>query len=669
MSRVPLQFVDFTKGCVLKADLLGGPFIPRISGFQIGDKLGTLRTFGGWEDWDTTINFQELQGLHRWYDEEGGATFFVFGNDGSNYGLWRYDLESKSCSFIQQDTDFDRQAPVLFVNCDNQVIHLPDGKKDSPYSTKLRNSTTRLTTQKLGLIRPLNDFTVSAVNDITVTTRIDGGKEYKWYVSYSYGTKSEPNRYGESALSDPVILTLPTATGTYTATISNLTPISLLIQRINIYRTLGDGVTPYRVGYIDEAGVTQFFDNFNDSDVDLSFTSPTLTGLPGVIRCARWHNDRLYYFGNDGRFRWSAAGLPDVHPSNFFLDVGQVAYWGTWVGVLRDNIFVGKQDGIYLIIGDSPNYRWRKVSDVQCFSRCSMVEMADGIYFLGKERNTSRVYRFDGNSAVAISDSITPIFRNSTLDAHKKAYGKRVGVQYWLEIMTTDTRFTAHTLTYNNLLLIYDTRSGGWFTAPTQAAAIEVFNGPQDNGEIYICESDPNTSTSKGTIFKYNAHVSTINKTVYTSVGVRSYNKFSTYNRRISLFIPGVNRETEDNSFEKIIPQALRLRIRGFLGSTPSFNSFTDSETLQVTKSSNLAPEASEEYATIDIVGDDASIYGTGKWGSAILQDRLLEERLFDISETEHFSGYIADVVLSYGDTRAVDIEGIEFLYDTTNKE
>lgn len=668
MSRHKYPIKDFTKGVVLKADLLGSSAIMRTMGFNIGTKAGTLQTNGGWEDWDTPKDFEEINGLYRWYDEDGGATLFVFGNDTVQYGVKRYDIESKTITNIFGDTDFDRQAPIMWINCDSVLVVLPDGKHDSPYSLRLLNSNAaRITSGKLGLVRPTDLFTVTAINDVNNPNMIAGGKTYKWALSYSYGTKSEPLKYGESTLSDPVTLSLPTSAGSYSATVANFTGISGLITTINIYRTLGDGITFYKVGKITDIGVVFWYDTLKDSAVDLSQTAPIYTGLPGVIRCGRWYNSRLYYFGNDGVFRWTAAGLPDIHPGSFFLVVSNKGFKGTWVGVIRDNIYVGKEDGIYLIWGDSPNYRYKKISDVQCFSRASMVEMSDGIYFLGKEAyEYTKVYKFDGYNTIPISDAITPIFSNLTKDAHKRAFAIRKGKEYWLALPILDLRYAFWPTAQNNIVLVYNTETGGWFPTYGQCAAFTLFNGDQDNFELYMCESNPFSSASKGTFFKFVPMLSITNSTTYVS-GVISYSKSAVGAKIFTIGnLPGVDGE---GKLVKITIENLKVRVRGFLGSNPTVLIYIDSDTLDQAISSTISAEVSDEMSEVITVGNTAPIYDTGKWGSAIPLDTLSEERVFNFKDTILRNGYAFNFRFAFANSKFLSIEGAELSYELTYKE
>lgn len=667
MPRQTKSIIDFTKGMVIKSNPIGDISILRLRGYHIDKKLGILATCGGWEHWSTPASFLEINGIYRWYDEDGGATFFIFGN-GAIYGIFQYFLEDKTTLALQGDTSFDRNSPVLWINCDSQVVVLSDGKQDAPYSIKLlKKGVLRFATVKLGLQPSADDIQVAATGHSTPSTWIEGNGEYSWAITYSYGTPDAPEKYGESGLSKIVTLFLPTVSGSYDAVIDVVTPISGFITRINIYRTLKDGVTFYKIGYIDEIGRITFTDNFNDSTVDTSKTAPTQFGLPGVIRCGKWYNQRLYYFGNNGTLRWSAAGYPDIHPATFYTIVGNNGFRGTWIGVIRDNIYVGKEDGIYIILGSPPNHIPKKVSDIRCMSRASMVEMPDAIYFLGLDGDETKVYRFDGYNPVPVSMAISDILLYSNQDVHKRAFGIRVGYEYWLSICTYATRASRWPNPFNNVILVYNTITNGWFIHAGQIAAFTTMSGTQDNEELYGCEADPASDVNKGQLYKWCNNLGTASFTNYL-FGSPSRSKTLTHLRDITLGLSAGM--AEGRPFQKVTPQTLKIRYRGSLQLDPILTIFTDSFTIQKSLLGNINPESSTTLADIDTVGTDAPVFDTGEWNSgAAYEDRVLEERLFNITDVLLRTGHILNVSLSFANSRFIEIEALELKYDITEEE
>lgn len=674
MSRQKLSIIDFTKGTILKADALGEVGIMRTLGFTMSSKAGTLQSAGGWEDWQSGVNsFREIQGITRWYDEDGGATLLIFGNNGSFYGNFYFTLENKVFSGAgAEGTQFDTTAPVLYINCDAQLIVLPDGKSDSPFSLKLKNHVSgRFTYGKLGLSAPTAILSLAATSTypFTISPSFDPGV-YQYAISYSYGTVAEPNKYGESALGSTSSIVLPDILPGFLffplITISNLPNFAAPITRINIYRTLVNALAFYKIGEITKNGISTFEDTVYNSKVDQSKVPATYIGLPGAIKCARWHNQRLYYFGFNGVFRWTAAGLPDVHPGNFYLVVGSKGYEGTWVGIIRNNTYVGKQDGIYIIEGDSPNYVAKKVSDIQCYSRASVVEMLDSIFFMGKDGETTRIYKFDGYTAVSISDQISPIFEKFTKDQHKRAYAIQAGNEYWLSVATIDTRFTPLLTAFNNCILVYNVRSGGWFPQYGFASAMVSFNGPQDNGEVYMCESNPVFNVDKGSLFKLSSTSGFTNSTI-SVVGTITVNKSAIAPRLITVGnIPALS--SKDASMQQMGITTSRIRLRGFINNSMQVTTYTDSNSLDdVLGTFQIVPI--EATSSLILTGDSATVWGTGKWSFGIWTDTILEDREFNIGDNLQRTGYAINFRMAYTSGKLISTEGVEIAYEITERE
>lgn len=671
MPRKPITLHGFTKGLNLKGDCLGEPGFMRLVGFKFGSRAGVFESRGGPDDWDTSVDFQELNGIKRWYDSEGGATLLAFGNNGSNYGLWRYDLESKSVAFLQQDTDFDRHAPVQFVNCDNQIIHIPYGKKDSPYTTKLRNGATRLVTNKLGLPAPTDIFTVSVFIGDSTTDWIVRGMIYKWAMSYSYGTKSEPNKYGESALGPVIPVGVSPGLNTARALITDFTGISGLIQRINIYRTLGNGDTFYKVGEINDVGIVVYEDLVKDSLVNLSKTAPTATGLPGAMVCALWHPTfkRLYWFGTDGYFHWSAGGYADINPISQRMEVGSLGYPGRAIALIRSSIYCFKEDGIYLVQGDAPNYYSIKVSSVQCMSSTSVAEMPDGIYFMGMESGKVKVFRFNGNNALPITEAINDVLPSNKQSVFKRAFGRRVGDEYWLSLMVTDKRFCRYPVPWNNTIIMYDYRYGEWSgSVPCQASSIEVFDGPSESGEIFITESDPTNDVNKGTFFRWELRKGTYNSTIINS-GSRSYSKTIAYGNFITYgTIPAFS--DEDNSLENIATFGCKLRVRGYDIGGLEAKLYADDLRIESLNAQIVFPEQTRlKKNDLVLTGDSSVLCGTGKTASAKAAPNLVEDYEFYLTDDKLRSGVIADIKFTTMFNKFIEVEALEFISKSTYNE
>jgi hypothetical protein len=296
-----------------------------------------------------------------------------------------------------------------------------------------------------------------------------------------------------------------------------------------------------------------------------------------------------------------------------------------------------------------------------------MVAIGDSIYFLGKEGQDTKVYKFNGYAATPISDTITSIFRDCSLAMHRKAFGLKVGKEYWLSVMTSDTKFARSSVPFNNLILVYDTETGGWFPNLGDAAAMTICDGHMDNEEVYTVESDPFFSAAKGTVFRYNRFSSRVNCS-FMNAGVRIYSKILAVDRSIGILFPGL---VNQNDLEKIVSHSLRVRIRGLLGgvgATPRLLTFDDSETMQRALTNGINAEPTAEYADIISTGDGASIFDTGKYGTAIYEDRLVEEYIFNWNDTVQKNGIIVNFRAPFTTNRRVEIEAMEFLLETTDR-
>ena len=690
-SRKPITLRNFTKGVTLKNDYAGEIGFIRLLGLKFGKEVGVLESRGGWGDWDTTIDLTYINGLKKWYREDGGTNFFYVGTQsGSARRIWFFVFPSKgSSSFQILNEIIDDDAPVIWVDCGSQLLCLPAMFFDRPYSIKLKGYDIEggIGPMKLGLDPPspiivanLLGVAAAGVNQIP-RNMIEAGT-YKYAYTYSYGTYDKPQKYGESGLSFISEIHFPSTTPGYIGGSDKngiiqitgwpTTPPNLFVRRVNIYRSQKDLVTLYKIGEMIYTGaglINVFNDSIGDSLIDTSKTAPTLVGLPSTMISAIWHPglQRLFWWGIDGFLHWSAASFPDINPTTNKIAVGHTGYLGHGFAIIRDNIYGFKEDGIFLIAGDSPNYFSKKVSSVQCFSTAGVVEMPDGIYFPGIESGELRVYRFDGNNATPISivlDSLLPPNRARVL---KKAFGRRVGSEYWLSLMIQDERYCKYPVPFNNAIFAYDYRYREWSTLFAQANAIEVFDGPGDRGEIFIVESDPFNSVSKGTFFRLEETIGTANLTYYNG-GVRTYSKVLP--NPISLtteVVPGIR---EEGSLEKITLHALKIRSRSQMSLSPTLTIYEDSRVLQKSLVS-IVPAQLEKYPTLTITGDTASVWTTGKWGSMIWEENYLEEVFYNLGE-EGNTGLIANLEWLYAgiySTFKLEFKALEFMVEVTDQE
>lgn len=521
MSRKPLIMRNFNKGIVLKSDLVTEPGIYQLSGLKF-KKLGALGYRGGLDEYEiiNPTDFSRIQGLKKWYRKDGGYNLFLIGDrlTGST-GLFEIPLPSGNLNFLQSilPSEYDVEAPALWENCDSQMILLLDGMNVKPYSIKLSGS--GINVGPLGLQKPTEIFTVgyqtfSSITSYLGNEAIDGAfkfYKYQYFLTYTYGTPEAPGLYGESDHGPIVTILIPQGSIGISAVFNNLTNISSAVPtnvtKINVYRTLKDGISFYKVNSF-RPGITSWSDYIADSKVDLSKTPPTLVGTPKPMRAAKFFNSRLWSYGTSGRAYYSAVGYPDIQPEQYFVDAGNIGFRGEGWGVIRNNLYGFKQDGIFLYEGSAPNFSAKRVDPAKCFSRGSIVEMPEGIYFLGERDGNIGIYKFNGNSAVLLSEGVSELFDDTEL-LFKKAFARRVGDEYWIAITCSkhgydidNPKFVVYPMPFNNLLLCYNPKYPEWSTDHIQAGSIEVFDGIGDEGQVFITESDnlPGIILTGGTI-------------------------------------------------------------------------------------------------------------------------------------------------------------------------
>lgn len=681
---------EFTKGIVLKDDTLSDPSFIRMQNFKFGKRIGTLESRGGWADWDLGVDFTTMNGLKRWYREDGGVNFFLVGTQaGGVRRIWYVGLESPKSitTLFAIDTDIiDDDVPVTWVDCGSQLLCIPEMSSGRPYSIKLKGYDIEggIGAKKLGLDPPVPNIVANAFGSAAAGTNqmprsmIEAG-DYKYAYTYSFGTYSEPEKYGESGFSFISNIRYLASTAGYVGGADHngiiqitgwpTTAPDVFIRRINIYRSQKGLVTLYKIGeiYYTPTATSSWNDSIGDSLIDTSKTGPTLTGVPTTMRCALWHPgiQRLFWFGIDGFFHWSAAGLPDVNPTENKIAVGDTGYNGNGIFLIRDNVYAFKDDGIFLVSGDSPNYFSKKITSTSCSAKASFAEMDDGVYFLGVSEKKIQVYRFNGNSASPISpaiDALLPANKDSVL---KRAFGKAVGDEYWLSLMISDIRYCKWPLPYNNVILAYDTRNSQWTSFPAQACSIELFDGPGDSGELFLLESDPTNSSSKGNLFRFEENLGIANLTTYAST-TRSYNK-ATLNPAIISYgpIPGMGKE---GGLERLTVHGFKLRHTYVMSASPIGHLYEDTKVFQKALTAALAPEALEKYGETIQTGDAASKYGTGKYGTAKYEENYQEELLYNIGD-EIRTGVIIDLNYLYSNSTKIEIQALEVMLETTEKE
>jgi len=685
MSRIPITLRGFNKGMNLKGDLFGDPSFLRLVGFKFGQRAGVLESRGGWEDWDTSsTDWTYINGIKRWYREDGGVNLFAIGTGNGTRNLYYYDIHRKQVVLLTAISGIiDDEYPVQWIDCGSQLIVLPFAN-GRPYSIKLNQIGDEggIIVRQLGLSPPTESLLLSHVvvrGGINAT--VNQFDTFKYCMTYSYGTKSEPEKYGESGAGPSISNTLYPTFGAVgddlVFTLSGITPLSGtgIIKKINIYRTKENLNTFLKVGEITEPGVTTFSDGLDDSKIGIALgtgkTLPIYTGVANKgMRCALWHPGlkRLFWFGFDGYLHWSAPGQPDVNPDYQKMEVGNLGFNGNSIFHVQNSIYAFKEDGIFIIQGDAPNYFSRKISSVNCISRMGAAELSDGYYFPGVESKVLKIYKFDGNRAYPISESINNFLPFNKSSVIKRMFGKRVGEEYWLSLMINDLRFCNYPTPFNNVIIMYDTRYQDWVgTLPCQASSIEVFDGPGDSGEVFITESDPTSDTNKGSFFRLEKRRATLNQTTYAG-GARVYTKSATIPRRITFGVLSGS-DPQDQSLENIEGMACRIRAKGYLGKLPSYRLYDDSKELEKIISSGNAETGKLKSNDLILTGITASVVGPGKVGHATCVGSQIEDFEFAITDDKLRTGIATDISFDTPDSKFIEIEGLELLIDTTGKE
>lgn len=670
-SRKKITIKSFG-GDSLKADWPGGFGVIRCRGLKFGPRKGVLTTRGGWEDWSPS-GITGILGIKRWYREDSGRIFLYFTAAGALNYLKFNDLGG--ASFGTYPGIFNTEFPVQFENCGSVIVIIPyTDTSNRPYSLRIDKHTNvegGLQAKLLGLDPPTDIMTfvsgsiaVTGGGNVIPGNALDDGV-YKYCATYSYGTKDNPGKWGESAPGPVVAYDLSGITNkTGIIQLGSITAISdsTLYQKINIYRTLKNQNTFYKIGEI-TLPITTFNDTVNDSLVDTSKTLPTETGLPYGMRCAMWHPQlqRLFWFGEDNYLHYSSALFPDINPVNNKFQVGSLGHAGNGIVLIRNAMYAIKEDGIFIISGNAPNYTAQNINNCGCFSKCSVSQATNGLtFYVGKDGDDLAVYMFDGNNSSLINENIDDIITFQTQPVYNKLVGKVIGSEYWLSVISSDPRFVNWPIPYNNIILIYDINAQRWTDVPSQAGMIEYLDGHGDSGEIFESESD--MGTNRGNIFRWNTFGTKYNKTTYVN-GVNTYSKGSAQDREI--FLGNIVAETED--LQKIKSLQFDVVIRGFVGRSPSAvlysNARLNSELLMT-----AIAEADTEFAKVPSLSQFGQVGAT--YGNAKFYANFASRRRFLLVDIDGRLGVSIKMGIPAGVNGIyAEIESAEFMYEPTNLE
>lgn len=668
---------DFTQGDTIKGQHVGRVGNIRLRGFKLGHKLGLLTSFGGAEAWGPAVALTNILGIKRWYRDDGGRDLFAFTSDGKLQTERLNDFDAATSLGTYTEL-FDVNTPVLFENCGSVLVVIPLTQTGRPYSLRIDRSSTTLgaiQAKLLGLDPPtetLGNVTgafTSGTNH-TEPNALDNGT-YLYCITRCYGTREQVDKWGESA-PGPVIAVRLTANGSDVEKkgiiqINGITPVSnnTLYQAIRVYRTLKNTTGPfYRVGEITSFGLQSYNDVTGNSAVDTSKVLPTATGLPTGMRCAAWHPTlkRLFWCGEDGYLHYSEPGYPDINPSTNKLEVGNIGVNGNGIIFIRGNIYVLREDGVFLVSGSAPNYVSVRVDENGCFARGSIAQAGNGIcFYAGRLGEHLTMYTFNGNSSQNIAKQIQDALPIASQEILDKVSGDIYGDEYLLSISTYDSRYVRWPLPFNNVLFRYNYEFNLWFDVPIQAGDIEVLDGPGDSGELLYSESDP--TASRGNVFCWYSTGFNYNQTFFEN-GVETYSKIQRIAR--SIFIGNIVSDTPD--LQEIQALEFDVIIRGLTGVDPQLQVYADNRFNDDEIDTLQNPDEDEEILKVPSLSRFDNAAAT--YGTAIFQPEYTTRRHFKVVDDFLRTGVSVDLQLPVDDRgNLFEVEAVEFVMDPTEKE
>lgn len=679
MARTKYTLRNFSVGNIIKGEYVGQVGNIRLRGWKFGPKLETLTSRGGLELWQPAVAITNILGIKRWYPESGGSQLITFLSNGGLFGF-RFNDFNNFPSFGTYTEVFNNQARVFFVNCGSVLVITPLTQTGRPYSLrvdKVSVGTGYGFQAKLLGLDPSTDLLTAATGVLARGTNqmqpegIDNGN-YLYAISYSYGTRDNPSKWGESALGNALSVNMiANASGTDRSGIIQLTgwpalTSTGLIQKISIYRTKKNTTSPfYRVGEIVSYGSASlaFNDTMHDDQIDTSKTVPTQTGIAKGVRIAIWHPTlkRLFWWGEDGYLHFSAAGFPDINPVNNKLEVGSIGYKGNGFAIIRDNLYGFKEDGVFLISGSSPNYIGNRINEVGCFARGSVVQAGNGLtFYVGRESDKLTVNQFDGNNVQSIGEQILDILPDAKFSILNNVVAKVVGDELHLALTVTDPRYSLWRNNHNNIILFYNYKVGRWTEFPAQAGGIEWLNGPGDSGEVLISESDP--ATNRGFLFKWFYTGWYNNQTIFTA-GVESYNNIGLNDR--SILLGNIIADTRD--LQDISPIHMDVVYRGYEGADPAVSMYSDS---RMNDDLLFTPTIEIDRELIK-VPETGKFSGTGAvYGTSVFQPTYTVRRRFNLKDVFVRTGFSLDLKFPMATLgRLIEIEAIEIVSEPSVEE
>jgi hypothetical protein len=260
----------------------------------------------------------------------------------------------------------------------------------------------------------------------------------------------------------------------------------------------------YFVGTIGDNVTTTFTDNVADASLS-AVQAPTDNGIPPLAKHWAMMKGRMYALSivggvtRRGRLMFSAVASternpdgtvsvhgkgPEIFPSTYFIDIGDVNGVGTGLMVMGDTlvIFLGNEIHLLRDNGASDMNVWKAEGNVGCIAAGSIVDMGKlGIFFLGRDNTSPCLYRFLGQKAYPISESIEPTLRANLVGLTSAYTVKPHATKYRGQYMLSYARDA----TPNYEIAKYDVGLGRWsFDRGPKAASWIPFQGSEDGGQL-----------------------------------------------------------------------------------------------------------------------------------------------------------------------------------------
>jgi len=278
------------------------------------------------------------------------------------------------------------------------------------------------------------------------------------------------------------------------------------------YTTIGDGLDP-------ESRVR--FKTFNDElyiingvDVPKIYNSVNMQTLGSGGSAAprasyiEVHLQSLFMAKDNSLFRNTPGNTREWDALDPVVDVD--AWNGDVIkGLVKlgANLFIIKSSSVWELIGTTENnFVLRRVLGTRgCLSPDSIATNGQIVFWRGPDG----VYKFDGAKTTLVSFPIHPAFdpklRSEFPATLASADTVSVGVIHDFKYRLSVVQYGEEDLTYNNYEYVFDTlangQQGGWVTRSNRNVGMySVWDGDEDNNELYYVPSDTNNSFMRAEI-------------------------------------------------------------------------------------------------------------------------------------------------------------------------